>query len=806
MLYIHLKPILRKITKDRKLFLINSSGLTLGLTAVLLIIMYVLDEFSYDLYNQKADRIARVVLKARVNDEIINEAVTPAPVAATLKEEFPEVEEFVRLRKVEQAEFIYGNQNFRGSRTAYADPAIFKVFTLPFVKGDSKTALTGPNTMVITQKEAIKYFGTDDPLGKIIDFGNTGESLTITGVIEDIPEQSHFHFDILVSMEGLVDSREQNWMASHYFSYVLMKEGANFSELENKLPYIIEKYMAPQVEQMGMTYEKFLETGNEVGLFLQPLSQIHLHSEFDFQSELEPGGDIQLIYMMIGGGLFMLLTACINFINLSTASAMKRMSEISIKKIMGAGKGRLILQLYTETFMTAVFSQILALLMVIQVLPLFNYLTGKSLSAAQLMTPEFSGSIILLMIIVTLLAGSYPALFHSSVSASSIVIHKNKQINHGSFLRKALIIFQFIVSSSLIFAIIIINLQINFIQSKDIGYDRNQLLVIRDIQLPESKEESFRNKLISDSRIENVTRTAYIPAGPSNYSMTNVFPGEERELVRRTIVYSIDPQYIPTMKMEILEGRNFTESVIADTTGIIINETAVRSFKLGENPLGKSLTIHSGTDFEKEVSVIGILKDFHYRPFREMVEPLIMVNQPYGGMIIRINKTETDQLIADITLEWNSLNPSTPFQYAFLDDLYNLTFQKENKTSLVLEILGVITVFVACLGLFGLVTFNTERRIREIGIRKVLGANIRTIVVLLTKDLVGLVIMSFLIAFPIGYYFMDIWLMDFVYKTEIPWWSFALSAMLTLSVAIITMSIKTWQAGRANPVEVLKYE
>ncbi|HEY9488606.1 MAG TPA: ABC transporter permease [Chryseosolibacter sp.] len=797
----------RSLLKNKRLFAINVTSLALGVSTCLLIMLFVVDELSYDRYNQKADRIIRIVLKGKVNGEVIKEAVTPAPVASTLKREFPEVVEATRLRRFSSPKIRYKNTTFRNSELAFVDPTFFQVFTLRFFKGDPRTALAEPHTIVITKDEALKYFGKEDPIDKLLEFQDSGEQFKVTGIIENVPVNSHFHFDLFASMEGLAHAKEDNWMASNYYSYLVLTEGTDVKEFETKLPAIIKKYMGPQVEQLGMTFEKFKENGNEIGLFVQPLTDIHLYSDFDSQSELEAGGDVKAIYIFAGVAIFMLLIACVNFINLSTAGATKRNKEIGVKKVLGSQRRQLIHQFLTESFISVAGSMILAALLVALALPLFNELSGNHLEGTYLLTPKVLIVLFFLGILISIAAGSYPAFFLSGIKPISALKNKITSGGRSKGIRSVLVVFQFVVSAGLILSITIVSQQMSYIQNKEIGYDRKQLLVLRESHLLGTNENAFKNQISNDPRVESITMSAFVPAGPTDNNMTTVYPSRQHEEVRRTLVYNIDGKYIPTMGMELIAGRNFSEESGNDSLNVIINETAVRTFGLGDNPLGQILTADMGKIGEKRsLTVIGVIKDFHFRSLRETISPLIMLNNPYGGLIIRTRTKEMAGLLSSIENDWKAFHVEEPFSYALLDELYDETYLAEQKMGKIMKLFGALTICVACLGLFGLVTFTAEQRVKEIGIRKVLGANVTEIVSMLSKDLMVLVSVSFIIAFPLGFYLMDKWLQGFAYKIDVQWWMYAFAGLITLMIAFFTMSFKTVRAALANPVESLRTE
>ncbi|MEJ7644677.1 MAG: ABC transporter permease [Chryseolinea sp.] len=796
----------RILMKNKWLSIINILGLSTGIATCIVIMLFVVDELSFDRFNAKADQIVRVVLKGSVNGEVIKEAVTAAPVGPTLVTEFPEVLKATRLRRYGSPKITYKNNSYRNSNVAFIDQNFFEVFTLPFIHGDFHKALIEPYTAVITQEEAVKYFGNEDPLNKLLTFDDTGSQYRVTGVIKGVPPNAHFHFDLFLSMEEVADAKANNWMESRYFTYLVLAEGTNLQAFEEKLPAIVKKYMGPQVSQMGMTFEKFTANGNVIGLYLQRLTDIHLYSDFDSQSELEAGGDIKTVYIFAAVAIFMLLIACINFMNLSTAGASARNKEIGVKKALGSLRSQLVRQFLIESSISTLLSMLLALTLVVIALPVFNQLSGKRLETNFLLHWQVLSGFIVLGITIALLSGSYPAFFLSGAKPIAALKGRTSNAGQTKSIRSGLVIFQFVISSALILAIIIVSQQMAYIQNKEVGYERDQLLVLRETGLLGTHEGVFKDQLLKDPRVERITMSAFVPAGPTDNNMTGVYPDQDKESVRRTIVYNIDEQYIPTMGMTLLAGRNFSEGR-KDSLNVIVNETAVKIFGLGENPLGRTLmaaTKKVGGD--RRLTVIGVIKDFHFRSLHESIAPLVMFNNPYGGLIIKTKTREMAGLLSSIEKTWKSFDVEEPFSYALLDELYNETYVAEQKMGNILNIFGMLTILVACLGLFGLVTFSAEQRIKEIGIRKVLGASISQIVSLLSRDLIILVTISFVISFPLGYYFMNKWLQGFAYRIEIQWWVYVIAAAATLVVAFITMGFKTVSAALANPVESLRSE
>lgn len=793
----------RNILRNKGIFSINIAGLAIGIASCLLIMVFVLDELSYDRFNEKADEIVRVVFKANINGEEMKEAVVMAPVAAALKEELPEVIDATRIRRIGTPKITSEDKSFRDSRFAYVDPNFFKVFTLPVAKGNSENPLEEPNTAVITETEAKKLFGNKDAIGKTITLQEQGKDFKITAIIKDIPKNSHFHFDILASTEGFLPAQGTSWVNSDFYTYLLLKDGTDYKAVESKLPAIVEKYMGPQMKDaIGMTFADF-KKDNDIGLFLQPLTDIHLKSDFTSSTTIEPGGDIRYVYIFSIVALFMLVIACINFMNLTTAAASKRAREIGIRKVLGSGKSQLIFQFLSESFIAAVIATSLSLILFELSLPLFNNLSGKELSIDFLFQPYILISLLLLVFIISFLAGGYPAFFLSSFKPIAALQNKFTSAGTSKIIRSSLVVFQFVISAGLIFSTLVVNQQLSFIQSKDLGYDKEQLLVLRESYLLQNNQQAFKNEILQDPRVENVSTSAFIPAGLTDNDMSGIYLGEEYQ--RRMFVYNIDDQYIPTMGMELITGRNFSKEYGSDSTSVIINQSAAKALGLEKDPIGK--TINRDTNQGKEsLAVIGVVKDFNFKPLHQKVEPLIMLNRPYGGLIIRAKVANMQGLIQDLNKKWTNYQVKEPFTYAILDEVYNETYLTERKMGSILSIFALLTILVACLGLFGLVTYTAEQRFKEIGIRKVLGSSVSGIVALLSKDFLKLILLSFLIAFPLSHYLMEQWLQDFAYRISIDWWIFALAGSITLIIALLTISYESIKAATANPIESLKTE
>ncbi|MGI4728787.1 MAG: ABC transporter permease, partial [Janthinobacterium lividum] len=590
-----------------------------------------------------------------------------------------------------------------------------------------------------------------------------------------------------------------------FFTYLLLKKGFDYRKLEAKLPGMVEKYMGPQIAtSMGMSLLQFRTKGNNLGFALQPLTSIHLHSDSNF--ELSPGGNVEYVYIFGAIGIFILLIACINFINLSTASASKRAKEVGVRKVMGSNQGQLIKQFLLESLLITFVALFIAYFLVRISLPVFNDLSGKELHFGYQIKPLLS--FLMMGIVVGVLAGIYPAFFLSSFQPIAIIKGKI-MVNHKSFsLRSSLVVFQFFISVCLIISTIVVYQQMKFIQNKKLGYDKSQLLVLPNSWALGKNEAVFKQEILKDSRVINATVSGYKPAGPSNSNNAMFYPEGKENQVMKTLRYDVDEQYIPTLGMQLAAGRNFSKSFATDSAAVVINETAAIAFNLGNNPVGKRIIAQKNSSAGKNRSytVIGVVKDFNFKSLHESVTPLLMVLNSESGLIIKVKTGDVSGLLSVMKQEWNQFNTEEPFTYAFMDDLYNKTYQTETKTGRILNIFTILTILVACLGLFGLAIFTTEQRTKEIGIRKVLGASVSNVIGLLTAEFVKLVLIACLIAFPLAYWAMHNWLQDFAYRITLSWWIFVLSALISVLIALTTVSFQAIKAALANPVKSLKVE
>jgi putative ABC transport system permease protein len=794
----------RNLIKNKAFSFINILGLSIGISVCFIIMLFVQDELSYDTFNKNAGRIVRIYFKASMNGGKISEAGVMPPVAKALKTEYPEVEDVTRLRRDGRPKIEYQHTIFKEAEAAFVDPNFFSVFSFPFLKGDPKTALAQPNTLVITEEIAQRYFGNEEPIGKTLTYNNSGQ-FKVTGVIKKMPSNGHFHFDLLGSLETIDFAKKDTWMEGNFFTYAVMKKGTDYKKLEAKLPGMVEKYMGPQIMQdMGMSLSQFRTKGNDLGFALQPLTAIHLHPETT--TELEPAGNVKYVYIFGAIAIFMLLVASINFINLSTAGASKRAKEVGVRKVMGSGKWDLISQFLFESLLLTAIALLIGGLMVQLALPVFNDLSGKNLQFGFDMRPV--AGLIAFGLTVGLLAGIYPAFFLSSFKPIATLKGRLSTSTKSLGLRSSLVVFQFFISVSLITGTIVVYQQMKFIQNIKLGYNKEQLLVIPNSWALGKNEKNFKDQLRTDTRVENVTVSGYKPAGPTNNNNAMAYPEGKDKQVMTALEYKIDEQYIPTLDIKMAAGRNFSPAAYGtDSSAMIINEAAAKVFGFGNNAIGK-IIVRENSDRGRDYryTVIGIVKDFHFRSLHDAITPLFMVLNPESGIIVKVKTKNIAGLLTTMKQQWASYNVEEPFSYAFMDDLYNKTYAAEQKTGTILNIFAVLTVFVACMGLFGLATYTAEQRSKEIGIRKVLGASVAQVTQMLSKEFIKLVLIGCVIAFPLSWWAMHKWLQDFAYKIDISWWVFVLAGFTALLIALLTVSFKAIKAALANPVKSLRAE
>ncbi len=807
MLTRYFKIAFRNLLKNPLFAALNIGGLAVGLAASLLLGLFVFDELRFDRFHENSDRIVRVVFRADINGGKIREPFVMPPTAAALKNDYPEVLDATRLRVEGPHTIVQDNKVFRGAEMAFVDANFFEIFSLPLSAGNALEGLKAPNSVVISAEWATRIFGGSDPIGRELKLKNWRDPLRVVGIMQNIPTNSHFQFDLLASMVGMPEAKSDSWMQSEFYTYLLLPENYNYRQLEAKLPQTVEKYMGPQLQaSLGMSFTNFKNQGNQIGLFLQPLTDIHLHSDFSF--DLSAGGDIRYVWIFGAIALFILLIACINFMNLSTANAARRAREVGVRKALGSTRSGLRWQFLTESMLTTGLSFALALGLAALALPMFRELTGKQLCLEFLGQPATVAMMLAFGIAVGLLAGSYPAFFLSNFRPIQVLNAGMLDLRdgHGRTLRSSLVVLQFVISVGLMIGSLVVFQQLRFIQDKKLGYEREAVLVLENTEMLGEKEATLREQLLQDPRVHNASISGYRPVGPSFNNNSLVYPDERADQLMRTLRYSVDEQYIPTLGMRLIRGRNFSSEQPSDSTAIIINQTAAKAFGWGDQAVGHQL--HWSVQNAPKVSyqVIGVVEDFHFKSLHEPIAPLLMILERTSGIMLKIQAAEVAGMLASVQEKWKGMGMDEPLEYAFMDDYYQKAYAVEQKTGLIIGIFTGLTIFIACLGLFGLAAFMAERRTKEIGIRKVLGASVAGITGLLAKDFLKLVLIAILIASPLAYYFMQKWLADFAYRIDLQWWMFVAAALAAVCIAFLTVGFQSVRAALANPVESLRSE
>ena len=803
MLSNYLKIAWRNLRKQRNFAFINIVGLAIGLACCLLIVLYVNDELSYDRYNTKADRIYRLNTDAKFGGRAVALAVTPDPLGPTLKQDYPQVEQFVRLHH--RGMWLVRRA---GSPTAisedniiFADSTLFEVFTLPFIAGNPKRALAEPKTVVITESAAKRHFGDQNPMGQIMLLGD--QPYRITGLMRDMPANSHFRADIFPTMLS-DDYQWGNWLSTNHYTYILLKPGTNPAVFSRNLDAVVEKYGSPALmKDLSITMTQFRQSGNQFRLWMMPLTDIHLRSRQTI--EIAAPGDIQHVYIFSVVALIILLIACVNFMNLATAQSAKRATEVGIRKVLGSERGQLIGQFITESVLLTTFALVVALLLVSASLPLFNDVAAKKLHWSVLLTPGWLAGLAAVPVVLGGLAGSYPALFLSAFQPIQVLKGKRIAGLRGLDLRSGLVVFQFTTSVLLIIGTLVVYRQLTYIQTRNLGFDRSNVLTVNTSGF--KQDETFRREVLKLPGVVSGTLSGFLPV-PSDRSDIPLFPAGETDQKKAvsTQRWTVDYDYVKTLGMQMVQGRNFSRTFGADSSGIILNETAVKLFGF-KNPIGQRVDVFQGTSQRKTFTVIGVVRNFNYESLRQQVGAVaLFLGQDPGSASFRLAETNVPTLLTQIETKWKQLMTGQPFSYQFMDDRFAYVYRADQRVGTLILLFSVLAILIACLGLFGLAAFTAETRTKEVGVRKVLGASVTSIVTLLSKDFLKLVLIAIVIATPIAWYVMNKWLQDFAYRVDIEWWVFAGAGLLAVGIALLTVSFQSIKAALMNPIKSLRSE
>lgn len=790
----YFKIAFRNLWRHKIFSLINILGLTVGITACFLIFLYVRFELSYDSMHQKSDRIYRMVSDIKTPTETINAAGPSWAVPAHIKKDFPEIEEVVRVAGNDNILIRKNEIMFEETNAMWADSGFFRMFDFTLIQGDPRTALSEPFSIVFTESAAKKYFGKSNPMGQSLLI--TGDALpaTVTGIIKDIPENSTVKGDVILSMSTItqkfnagIDDQWGNYGAS---AYILLKPNADPDKLVKKFPEFLERRNGQEMKESQM-YPTLL---------LEPLRKVYLYSTRDGAKT----GNINNVYVFAIVALFILVIACINFVNLTTARSVERAREVGIRKVVGALKFQLARQFMVESVLLCIIAFFISLLLGVLILPLFNSLAGKEISSG--IFSEWNNVLILLMacIGIGLLAGLYPAWVLSSFKPITVLKGRFSTSNKGIILRKGLVVAQFTISIALIVSTIVVYNQMNYMRKQDLGFNKDQVMVINTNN--DKAKAAFNQEVKDIPGVISTSLSSSVPGGgnPGAYSEIENRNGDLQ--IANLDLYFVDYDYIPNFKMKMVAGRPFSKEFGTDTTqAMVINEAAAKMFgyKTAEEAVGRRFK-----QWGREGKIIGVVKNFNFRSLQQEIKPLTMRIEPNGSNLlsVKVPAANLPGTLAAIEQKWKTLIPNRPFSYFFLDEYFNKQYRSEEQFGKLFLNFAILAIFISCLGLLGLASYSTIQRTREIGIRKVMGATVGGIVNLLSKDFLVLVVISFVLATPIAWYFMYQWLQDFSYRTDMSWWIFAVAGCLAVLIALITISFQAIRAAVANPVISLRAE
>jgi putative ABC transport system permease protein len=818
MLRNYLTVAIRNLRKHQFYSFINVAGLSVGLAVCFIIVLFVINELRYDKHHVNGDRIYRIKSEIIFGGNHMNMLYAPAPMAATLISDYPEVETAVRFRG--RGAYLVKREidNIKEENVVWADKDFFKIFTVPVLAGNPETALAEPNTIAISQRIADKFFPNENALGQSLILDNKW-NMKVTAVFENMPHASHFNFDIIIAMDGLDEAKSPYWYSNNFYTYILLREGADAKLLESKMPELIVNKVMPQILAVlggDFTLEKFKEAGNKIEYTLQPLSDIHLRSSL--LGEFEPNFDIAYLYLFGAIALFILLIACINFMNLSTARSANRAKEVGIRKVMGSFRSHLMRQFLTESTLLSFVSVLLAVGLAYILLPYFNQLSNRELSIP---FGHFNLYLIIIgvTLIVGLLAGIYPSFFLSAFKPASVLKGSVAMGMKSGFIRSTLVVFQFTISIFLVIGTMAVFRQLNYIQNKRLGFNKEQVIVIEDAFALGNNRMPFKDEIMRSGIMENATMTGFLPVSGSWRSDSPWWVEGRDPSMQENLVsiqnWRIDFDYIKTLGMNIKEGRDFSKDFPSDSSGVILNEEAVKGFRFDGPVVGSKIATFGetkGGEIDKvnlqTLTVIGVVENFHFESLKQNVGSVMMFlsKQPEGPISFRFHSQNTQEVIKLIESKWKEMAPGQPFDYYFLDQRFGNMYAAETRLGKIFGIFSSLAIIIACLGLFALTAFTAEQRTKEIGIRKVLGASIGSIVILLSKEFGKLVLIAFILAAPLAWYGINWWLKDYSYKTEIGIGLFVLAGLSAFFIAWITMSFQSFKAAASDPVKSLRSE
>ncbi len=801
-----IKHSLRSFKRQRGYIIINVIGLSIGITCSLLIALYVINEASYDKFNTKKDRIFRTILNGKIGGREVTIATSPAIMGPTMIKEFPEIEDYCRMQSQGPSVVVFNNQAFTEEHLIQADSSFFNIFSIPVLRGDPKTLLNAAHKVVLSESTAKKIFGDINPIDQTLKIGSDTVRYVVTGVMADVPGNCHFEANMISSFLTNPRANLTIWLSNSFSTYFLLKPNANYKSIDAKYPELLLKYVGPEIQQyMGISPADFEKSGGKYRFFLQNIKDIHLDPSI--QQEFKPASDPK--YLLIFGAIAILIVviAAINFMNLSTAQASRRAKEVGIKKLGGSTRGMLITQFLSESFILSFASLVLALVFIKVSLPYFNNLLGAKL-VLNLFTNWYTvPALLLFSVFVGILSGSYPAFFLSSFNPYEVLKGSVRNSMKNGKLRRVLVVFQFAVSILLIVCTMVMYRQIKFMLNKDVGFNKEQLIVINRAEAIGPKMKAFKESVKRVSGVVNISSSTAVPNRVNN---TNGYGLEGRKDESFLIVTNwVDYDFLDTYGMKLVSGRNFSDSFSTDKDACIINESSVKNFGITEPE--KARFMQPGEAGKRQyIPVVGVVQNFNFESLRNPIQPYILCFQTenffWGYITVKLAAGNYKKTISDIENIWKEYAANTPLQYYFLDADFEEMYVQERQNAKMAVIFSILAIFIAALGLFGLTSFTVEQRTKEIGVRKAMGSSVSGIFVVISREVIVLVTISALIAWPLIYYVAQKWLENFYYRIHLGIFSFAAGLVIALGIAIATISYRIMRAATVNPAQSLKYE
>jgi putative ABC transport system permease protein len=801
-----IKHSIRSFKRQRAYIVINILGLSIGIACSLLIALFILNELSYDKFNTKKDNIYRMVLNGKIGGQELTVAYSAAVIGPTMVKEVPEVQDFLRMNGVGPTTIEYNKQTFTEDNIVEADSSFFNFFSIPVIKGDRDNLLNAPRKAVLSETIAKKIFGKENPIDKTIKIGSDTALYTISGVMGDVPENSHFAAAVITSFMTNPGSKNPTWLSNSFSTYLMLKPNTSYKTVDAKLPEMIVKYVGPELQKyMGVSITDFAAKGNKYRFYLQNLKEVHLDPSI--QQQFKPAIDPKYLKIFGSIAILIILIAAINFMNLATAQASRRAKEVGIKKIGGSSRGALITQFLSESFILSFVALIIALIFIRLSLPYFNNLLGSHLVLNLFIAWYAVPVLILFSLLVGLLAGSYPAFYLSSFNPYEVLKGSVKNSMKNGWLRRVLVVFQFTISILLIIGTLVMYRQIKYMLNKDVGFNKEQLLVINRADALGARVESFKDAVRGVPGVVNIASSTAVPARNNNDNGYSMEGRKDENFLMQT--NWVDYDYLETYGMKIVAGRSFNKSYTTDNAACILNESAIKNFSITD--FSKTRFMVPGDSGKIEyVPVIGVVKNFNFESLRNPIQPYILRFKTdhilWGYITVRLSGKNVSSAISGIEAKWKEFIPNSPLQYYFIDADFEHMYVQEKQNAQMAVIFSILAIFIAALGLFGLTSFTVEQRTKEIGVRKAMGSTIAGIYVVISREVIILVSISALFAWPVIYYIATKWLEGFYYRINLEVFSFFAGFTIALGIAVVTISYRIMRAAQVNPAQSLKYE